>query len=55
MTQLQLDAINVLEKRVDILKFDKAYQQQIKNYYRFAPMEPGSANGNVAGGRSNWK
>jgi len=47
VTQLQIDAINVLEKRVDIMTFPKEYQQKIKNYYRFTPVN--------GGGRSFWK
>ena len=34
--QLQTDVINVLENRVDITTFPPAYQQRIKNYYRFS-------------------
>lgn len=34
--QLRLDAVNVLEGRVDIKSFDEDYQKKIKNYYRFA-------------------
>lgn len=33
--QLQADCCNVLEKRVPIESFDPAYQQKIKDYYRF--------------------
>ena len=55
VTQLQIDAINVLEKRVDIMTFPKEYQQKIKNYYRFTPVNPASPNGSIGGGRSFWK
>lgn len=34
--QLQVDTINVLEKRVEIETFPKEYQEKIKNYYRFS-------------------
>jgi len=34
--QLQIDVINVLEGRVEISTFDAAYQERIKNYYRFS-------------------
>jgi len=34
--QLRLDAVNVLEGRVDIKTFDTDYQERIKNYYRFS-------------------
>jgi hypothetical protein len=34
--QLEADAINVLEKKVDISSFDKRHQQKIKDYYRFS-------------------
>jgi hypothetical protein len=54
-TQLQIDAINVLEKRVDIMTFPKEYQQTIKNYYRFTPIDVGGRNGSGGGGRSSWK
>lgn len=33
--QLQTDCCNVLEKRVAIESFPPAYQQKIKDYYRF--------------------
>lgn len=33
--QLQTDCCNVLEKRVPIESFEPAYQQKIKDYYRF--------------------
>lgn len=54
-TQLQVDAINVLEKRIELSLFSTAYQQKIKNYYRFATLDPASPNGSVVGGRSSWK
>ena len=34
--QLRIDAVNVLEGRVDIESFDEDYQQKIKDYYRFS-------------------
>jgi hypothetical protein len=34
--QLQVDCINVLEKRVPIESFSSDYQQKIKDYYRFS-------------------
>ena len=54
-TQLQIDAVNTMQNRVDISSFSKDYQQKIRSFYRFAPVNPGSANGNINGGRSFWK
>lgn len=34
--QLQVDAINVIEKRVALSSFDAEYQKKIRNYYRFS-------------------
>jgi len=34
--QLRLDAVNVLEGRIDIDTFDEPYQQKIKDYYRYS-------------------
>lgn len=34
--QLQTDAANVVEGRVDINTFSVEYQEKIKNYYRFS-------------------
>lgn len=34
--QLQVDCINVLEKRVPIESFSPDYQKKIKDYYRFS-------------------
>lgn len=34
--QLQVDTLNVLEKRVDITSFTPERQEEIKNYYRFS-------------------
>jgi len=34
--RLQVDVINVFEGRVDIASFDPAYQERIKNYYKFS-------------------
>lgn len=34
--QLQVDALNVLEDKVDISTFPKDYQEKIINYYRFS-------------------
>jgi hypothetical protein len=56
MTQIQIDCINVQEKRVELSSFPQDYQQQIKNYYRFAPLNVESQNATAAkGGRSSWK
>jgi len=41
--QLQVDAINVLENRVDMDTFPPEYQKLIKNYYRFTPAIGGMA------------
>lgn len=54
-TQLEIDAINVLEKRVAISDFDEAYQKKIKDFYKFSPVSVGSANSKSKGGRSFWK
>ena len=35
--QLQVDAINVLENRVDINIFPPSYRKKIEDYYRFSP------------------
>jgi hypothetical protein len=40
--QLQIDVINVYEKRVDIASFPPERQKQIKDYYRFSPVSPAS-------------
>lgn len=56
MNQLQIDCINVHEKRVDIASFPAAYQIQIRNYYRFAPLNVESTNASaIKGGRGSWK
>ena len=56
MTQLEVDAINVLENRVDINTFPKEYQQQIQDFYRFHPVNIGSNNSAASqGGRGYWK
>jgi len=36
--QLDVDTLNVLEKRVPISTFDQEYQQRIKNHYRFSAL-----------------
>ena len=46
--QLRIDAVNVLEGRVDIKTFDPDYQEKIKNYYRFSATRYGSKYGLVA-------
>jgi len=46
--QLRIDAVNVLEGRVDINSFDEDYQQKIKDYYRFSATRYGSKYGTVA-------
>lgn len=46
--QLRLDAVNVLEGRVDINTFDVDYQKKIKDYYRFSAVRYASQYGKVA-------
>ena len=46
--QLRLDAIEVLEGRLEISTFDEEYQQKIKDYYRFSATRYGSRYGKVA-------
>jgi hypothetical protein len=46
--QLRLDAVNVLEGRVDINTFDKKYQKKIKDYYKYSALRYGSKYGAVA-------
>jgi len=46
--QLRLDAVNVLEGRVDINTFDEAYQKKIKDYYKYSALRYGSKYGAVA-------
>jgi hypothetical protein len=46
--QLRIDAISVLEGRVDINTFDEDYQKKIKDYYRFSATRYGSKYGKVA-------
>jgi len=46
--QLQVDALNVLENRVDISTFPPEYQKQIDNYYRFSPVSSMGSAGRVA-------
>ena len=56
MNQLQIDCINVQEKRIDILSFSKERQTQINNYYRFTPINVESINASASvGGRNSWK
>ena len=55
-TQLEIDATNVLEGRAGIGTFDKEYQQQILNFYRFSAVSNKSSNASAAGsGRRSWK
>ena len=54
-SQLEIDAVNAMEKRIDISAFSEDYQQKIRNFYRFAPVNIGSPNGGISGGRSDWK
>jgi len=54
-TQLEIDAVNAMEKRIDISTFSEGYQRKIRNYYRFTPVNVGSPNGGISGGRSAWK
>ena len=51
--QLRLDAVNVLEGRVDINSFDEDYQKKIKDYYRFSATRYGSKYGKVANRTKN--
>lgn len=46
--QLQTDAINVLEGRVDINTFSPDYQRKIENYYRFSAVAPSTTAGGMA-------
>jgi len=46
--QLQVDALNVMENRVAMNTFPPAYQNRIRNYYRFAPVTGGGAAGKIA-------
>jgi len=56
MTQLEIDAVNVFENRVDINNFPKDYQQKIKNFYRFSPIDMKSLSASASGAsRSFWK
>jgi hypothetical protein len=56
MTQLQIDALNVFEKRVKMRSFPASYQQKIKNYYRYSPVDQNSSNGAASqSGRGSWK
>jgi len=54
-TQLHVDAINALENRVKMSDFSPDYQQEIRNLYRFTPIDIGGANGVAGGGRTSWK
>lgn len=56
MSQLEIDALNVLENRVDIATFPLEYQQTISNFYRFHPVNRISTNASASyGGRGFWK
>jgi hypothetical protein len=46
--QLRLDAMCVLEGKVDINTFEPEYQEKIKNYYKYAGRRYGSRYGLVA-------
>jgi len=46
--RLQTDVYNVYEGRVDIKTFDEAYQNKIKNYYRFTAHRQNSKSKNIA-------
>ena len=46
--QLQTDAINVLEGRVEMNVFPVDYQKKIENYYRFSSVSPGTTAGGMA-------
>ena len=48
IVQLRLDAVNVLEGRVDINTFDEDYQKKIKDYYKYSALRYGSRKGAVA-------
>ena len=56
LTQLEIDAVNVLENRLNISAFDNEYQQQILNFYRFSAVNNKSSNASAGGGgRRFWK
>ena len=56
MTQLEIDAMNILENRVSIKTFPKEYQQKIRNFYRFSPINGnGGGSASLLGGRNFWK
>jgi hypothetical protein len=46
--QLQVDALNVLENRVDINDFPEDYQEKIKEYYRFSATRMTTDNSKIA-------
>jgi hypothetical protein len=46
--QLQVDAINLLENRVDASSFPPEYLRKIENYYRFAPVSGDRIAGKIA-------
>lgn len=46
--QLQIDATNVLEGRVEMSTFSSERQEQIKNYYRFSATRQNSKSHNRA-------
>ena len=46
--QLQADALNVEEGRIDIDTFPPEYQEKIKNFYRFSATRHMSNDGTIA-------
>ena len=46
--QLQTDVCNVVEGTVNINTFEPAYQEKIKNYYRFTAHRQNSKSNNIA-------
>ncbi len=46
--QLQVDTLNVLERRVDVSTFTPERQEQIKNYYRFSAFRQNSDSSKIA-------
>jgi hypothetical protein len=45
---LQKDALNVLEKRVELSSFSPERQIQIRHYYRYSPIAQNSKSNNIA-------
>jgi len=48
VVQLEVDAANVVEGRVDINTFPHDYQQKIKDFYRFSATRHMSNDGTIA-------